>query len=236
MGGSLSGMATVEDVDSTAYRGIEFLLLLPVALCGFFGVGIIFMGFSESEAGVMAAMAAFGIGYLVLVALGVVSWLVTPVVLYLDTKKINDADLEWEPNPALYAVLGFFFGYLMKLHHIYKRHQYVVDWVERDWWWYLIAVGTVLPTVLLAVTLIVGTGSGPIFPFLLIGLAILLAVPFPLAIYRDATYVRLNSGGWRPNPGNYINIAVLFFVLAPIVFPITGGYYLIRRHLAIGTV
>ena len=228
-------MVTVDDVDSTAYRGIEILLLLPVALYAFLGVGIILVGFGDTEAGVLGAVAALSVWYLALLAFVVVSWLLTPVVLYLDTKKINEADLEWEPNPALYAVLGFFFGYLMKLHHIYKRHQYVVDWVDRDGWWYLVAVGTVLPTALIAGAIAIGLSSGTVVPFLLIGLAILLAVPFPLAIYRDATYVRLNSDGWRPNPGNYINIAVFFFVLAPVVFPITGGYYLIRRHRAIGT-
>lgn len=236
MGGTTTGMVTVDDVPSKAYRGVEILLLLPIALYALLGVSIILLGFGENEAGVMGAVAALGAWYFALLAFVIISWLLTPIVLYLDTKKLNEADLEWQPSPVLYAVLGFFFGYLMKLHHIYKRHQYVVDWVERDSWWILVAAGTVLPTVLLGLAFAVGMNSGTILPFLLVGLAILIAVPFPLAIYRDATYVRLNSGGWRPNPGNYLNLAVFFFVLAPVTFPITGGYYLARRHRAIGTV
>jgi len=236
MGGTRTGMVTVEDVPSKAYRGVEILLLLPIALYAMLGVGIILLGFGESEAGVMGAVAALGAWWIGGIALFFVSWLLTPFVLYLDTKKLNEADLEWQPSPVLYAVLGLFFGYLMKLHHIYKRHQYVVDWVERDFWWVFVAAGTVLPAILLALAFSVGMNSGTVLPFLLVGLAILTAVPFPLAIYRDATYVRLNSSGWRPNPGNYLNLAVFFFVLAPVAFPITGGYYLVRRHLVIGTV
>ena len=234
MGSNPTRMVTVDDVDSTAYRVVEFLLLLPVALYEFLGIGLIFLGFGDDQAGLFGAVAALGIWYVALLITAIVSWLATPVVLYLDTKKINEADLDWEPDPMLYAVGGFFLGYLMKLHHIYKRHQYVVDWVERDSWWYVVAVGTVLPTLLVAGAFAVGFDAGTFVPFLLVGLGILLAVPFPLAIYRDATYVRLNSGGWKPNPGNYLNIAVFFFVLAPIVFPLTGGYYLARRHGAIG--
>ena len=229
-------MATVDDVDSIAYRGVEFLLLLPVALYGFLGVGIVLLGFGDSEAGVLGATAALGTWWIAMILVGVVSWLATPVLLYLDTKKINEADLEWQPSPVLYAVGGLFLGYLMKLHHIYKRHQYVVDWVERDSWWYPVAVGTVVPPLLVAAAFAIGFGAAGPVPFLLVGAAILFAVPFPLAIYRDATYVRLNSGGWRPNPGNYLNVAVFFFPFAPVAFPITGGYYLARRHGAIGTV
>lgn len=235
MGGSPAQMVTVEDVDSFAYRAVEILLLLPVVLYGFLGVGIVLLGFRNTETGLTGAVAALGIWWIAAVVVGVVTWLATPVVLYLDTKKLNEADLEWEPSPVLYAVLGFFFGYLMKLHHVYKRHQYVVDWVDRDSWWTLVLVGTVFPTLCIGGALLLGGWTGAL-PFLLTGIGVLLAVPFPFAIYRDATYVRLNSGGWQPNPGNYLNLAVFFFLLAPVAFPITGGYYLARRHRAIGTV
>lgn len=98
------------------------------------------------------------------------------------------------------------------------------------------AVGTILPTISITGAVVVGLSAGTIVPFLLVGVGVLLAVPFPLAIYRDATYVRLNSGDWQPNPGTYVGFSTMFFVLAPLVFPIIGGYYLIRRHVAIGTV
>lgn len=236
MGGSMADMATVNDVESRAYRGVEIMLLLPVALYALLAVGIIFLGFGDTEAGILGAMAALGIWYLAALAFWIASWAVTPILLYYDTKQINEADVGWDPNPGLYAALGIFFGYLMKLHHIYKRHKYVVDWVGRSWWWYLVALGTIAPTALVAGTMIVPAEVRPTVQFLLIGLAILLAVPFPLAIYRDATYVRLNSPTWQPNPGNYVTLAVFFFMLAPVVFPIVGAYYLFRRHRAIGTV
>ncbi|GAA3877667.1 MULTISPECIES: hypothetical protein [Haloarcula] len=234
------GMVTVNDVDSLSYRAVEVLLLLPTLLFGFLGLGVILVGLGgesvgDGPLGMASIFGTFGVWYIGGIVVALISWLVTPIVLYFDTKKIRDADVDWDPNPVLYAVGGFFLGYLMKLHHLYHRHQYVVDWVDRDWWWTVVAVGTVLPPVCIALgATLVSSGSLGI-GFVLVGVGILTAVPFSVAIYRDATYVRLQSGAWQPNPGNYVNLGVFFLLLGPIVYPIIGCYYLFRRHRAIGT-
>ncbi|MHC3378241.1 hypothetical protein [Haloarcula sp. H-GB5] len=234
------GMVTVNDVDSLSYRAVEVLLLLPTLLFGFLGLGVILVGLGgesvgDGPLGMASIFGTFGVWYIGVIVVALISWLVTPIVLYFDTKKIRDADVDWDPNPVLYAVGGFFLGYLMKLHHLYHRHQYVVDWVDRDWWWTVVAVGTVLPPVCIALgATLVSSGSLGI-GFVLVGVGILTAVPFSVAIYRDATYVRLQSGAWQPNPGNYVNLGVFFLLLGPIVYPIIGCYYLFRRHRAIGT-
>ncbi|MFB6223178.1 MAG: hypothetical protein ABEH86_05835 [Haloarcula sp.] len=235
-------MATVNDIESLSYRVVEILLLLPTVLFGFLGLGFVVVGLlgdasvGNGPLGIVSIMGTFGVWYIGVILVALVSWVVTPVVLYLDTKKIQDADVDWDPSPGLYAVAGFFLGYLVKLHHLYNRHQYVVDWVERDWWWTLVAVGTVMPPVCIALgvtlTLTGSVTTGLVF----IGVGVLTTAPFSVAIYRDATYVRLNSGAWQPNPGNYINLGVFFLFFAPVVYPIIGGYYLFRRHRAIGTV
>ncbi|EMA18568.1 hypothetical protein C443_18759 [Haloarcula argentinensis DSM 12282] len=233
-------MVTVNDVDSLSYRAVEVLLLLPTLLFGFLGLGVILVGLGgesvgDGPLGMASIFGTFGVWYIGGIVVALISWLVTPIVLYFDTKKIRDADVDWDPNPVLYAVGGFFLGYLMKLHHLYHRHQYVVDWVDRDWWWTVVAVGTVLPPVCIALgATLVSSGSLGI-GFVLVGVGILTAVPFSVAIYRDATYVRLQSGAWQPNPGNYVNLGVFFLLLGPIVYPIIGCYYLFRRHRAIGT-
>jgi len=234
------GMVTVNDVDSLSYRAVEVLLLLPTLLFGFLGLGVILVGLGgesvgDGPLGMASIFGTFGVWYIGVIVVALISWLVTPIVLYFDTKKIRDADVDWDPNPVLYAVGGFFLGYLMKLHHLYHRHQYVVDWVDRDWWWTVVAVGTVLPPVCIALgATLVSSGSLGI-GFVLVGVGILTAVPFSVAIYRYATYVRLQSGAWQPNPGNYVNLGVFFLLLGPIVYPIIGCYYLFRRHRAIGT-
>ncbi|WP_336329217.1 hypothetical protein [Haloarcula sp. CGMCC 1.2071] len=234
------GMVTVNDVDSRSYRAVEILLLLPTLLFGFLGLGLIVVGIGGESVGTgplgMASIfGTFGVWYLGGIVVALISWLVTPVFLYFDTKKVQEADVDWDPNPVLYAVAGFFLGYLMKLHHLYKRHQYVVDWVDRDWWWTVVAIGAVLPPVCLALGGVLVSSGSVGTGLVSIGVGILTAVPFSVAIYRDATYVRLQSGTWQPNPGNYVNLGVFFLVLGPIVYPIIGCYYLFRRHRAIGT-
>ncbi|AHB67500.1 hypothetical protein HISP_10285 [Haloarcula hispanica N601] len=234
------GMVTVNDVDSRSYRAVEILLLLPTLLFGFLGLGLIVVGIGGESVGTgplgMASIfGTFGVWYLGGIVVALISWLVTPVFLYFDTKKVQEADVDWDPNPVLYAVAGFFLGYLMKLHHLYKRHQYVVDWVDRDWWWTVVAIGAVLPPVCLVLGGVLASSGSIGIGLVLIGVGILTAVPFSVAIYRDATYVRLHSGAWQPNPGSYVGFSVFFFLFGPVVYPILGCYYLFRRHRAIGT-
>lgn len=230
---------TVEELDSRAFRGIELLVVGTLAINGIFGVGILVFGLGSGAGGeaIGTGWAGIaGVGYLLLLAFGAVSYLATPLLLYLDAQKIRAADVDWDPSPAFSVVGALFLGTFMQLHHLYKRHQVVVDWVDRTDWRYLVVAGAVGPlffavaTVALAFVL---SGSQLSYALVPAGLGLLTAALFPLGVYRDATYVRLNSGAWQPNPGSHLGWAFIGLYVAPLWYPLHGGYYLYKRRQAL---
>lgn len=237
------GKITVNDVGSRAYRGLELLVVVPILGLGLIGVGTLLLSVLGLGGGTFGFGAFAGVGYLIIVLTLLLAHLVSPILLYLDAKRINEFDLGWEPSPGLNAVLALFFSYLVILNYLYHRHKHVVDWVDHDWWVYLVALGTVGPILFgyMFFTTDVQAVSTPFGPFyrnsaallMPVALLILSAAAFQIAIYRDATYARLN-GEWHPNPATYLTLASFFVFLSPIVYPITGGYYLFRRVRSVG--
>ncbi|WP_436930466.1 hypothetical protein [Halosimplex halobium] len=241
---------TVEDVPSWAYRGLELFLLGPTVLSALFGIGIIVVGvlsLGSSSGGAAGAGAAGAAGtgasagttgagftalvggmavvWLLAIVLGLLSIVAVPLFLYLDASKVAEQGLEWEPSPGLYVVLGFFVSGLAVLHYLYKRHEYVVDWVGSEAWWYVAMAGAAL-----GIVGVVGAAANPI----MLGVAMLGLPLFVVGIYRDATFVRLNSE-WRPNPVNHFLIGLLSAVL---VVPgvLYFGYFAYKRHSHVGLV
>ncbi|WP_459192390.1 hypothetical protein [Halosimplex sp. J119] len=235
---------TVEDVPSRSYRGLELFMLIPPALIALFALGSVVMfvfgfgggsGGATGTAGTTApatgasdgAITAMAGGIVVLWILGVIFGLASavaiPLFLYFDSGKIASQDLDWEPSQGLYALGGFFLSGLVVWHYLYKRHQYVIDWVGSQAWWYLALIG-----VAVGILSLVGAAIGPGLVFLgFVGLPM-----FAIGVYKDATYVRLNSD-WHPNPVNHFLAAFftgLFGVLALPYF----GYYAYKRHAHVG--
>ena len=73
------------------------------------------------------------------------------------------------------------------------------------------------------------------------GLVVLLALPLvvvfvllPVALFFDARAVTAAAGEWQPDPYVYGLVALLQFVLSPIVGFVIAVYYLYRRHQAVG--
>ncbi|WP_415381125.1 hypothetical protein [Halosimplex sp. TS25] len=241
---------TVEDVPSWSYRGLELFMLVPMILSVLFGLGILVVGLMSlgssptgTAAGAGAGTAASatgaetgGTGFLALaggiaivwllaIVIGLLSIVGIPLCLYLDAKKVADQDLDWEPEPVLYLILGFFVSGIAVLHYLYKRHEYVIDWVGSETWWYAALVGAAVGIVAVA---------GSVVNPLTLGIALIALPLFVIGIYKDSVYVRLNSD-WRPNPVNHFLIALLSTILViPGVFYF--GYFAYKRHNAIGIV
>jgi hypothetical protein len=168
---------------------------------------------------------AFGGGFLVIMLLVVLGWLISPVALYLDAEQVGDAGLSWEPNPVLYAVGGFFFSGLVTLHYLYKRHQHTVDERSPRWTWYLVAQFFLVAPASALVAYLVHPVA--------LGAAALSVAAFLVGIYTDAAYVSAQGADWRPNPINYYFGAAMSlpFVVVPLLI---AGYYLFRRGRAVG--
>lgn len=236
---------TVEDVPSWAYRGLELFMLVPPILSALMGVGLLVVGLlsfgstgaeaaagtgaagagTEPGTGMMAFAGGIAIVWLLAIVLGLISIVTVPLFLYLDAKKVADQDLDWEPEPVLYLVLGFFVSGLAVLHYLYKRHEYVIDWVGSEAWWYAALVGVAVGIVAIA---------GAVINPLTLGIALIALPLFVIGIYKDSVYVRLNSD-WRPNPVNHFLIALLSGILV-IPGALYFSYFAYRRHNAIGLV
>lgn len=224
----------MEDVDSAAYRVVEGLLFLPLVFLAVVGIAVLGVGavgpqYSDTWALVVGGGVA--LAYLVLI----LSALAMPVLLYVDAKRVRASDAGWDPSPGLYAVFGLLFSYLTALHYVWQRHNYVVDRVDSTAWLRLVVVGALAPPVFFA-TYVLFESAGVPDAIVLIPLALtaVFAGLFPIALYKDATYVRLRSGDWQPNPGNYLAIGLFLWVVAAVSYPLTGAYYLFKRHRTIG--
>jgi hypothetical protein len=218
---------TIEDLPSRPYRGLEALVLGGLILAAVTVAGFPLAMTSAALGGVGSLLA--GGMLLGLLLLGVLLAIVVPVLLFLDARKLAgyDGDLEWTPSPGLYGVLGFFFSGLAALDYLYKRQNVVIDREARSNWWAVAIVGAVLPTVMWAAGLAFG-----LFALGFLGTAI--AVLLPIGVYKDATYARLETADWQPNPTAHPTYGVLAAVLGPLALVYTG-YYLYKRHSHVGT-
>jgi hypothetical protein len=239
---------TAEDVPSLPYRVLVYGTLALPSLLVLFVLGVLSFsagltaGLASPGPGVGGAVgggsAAGGVGIaavgFVVVVAGVFG-LATPILLYLDARTLERADIEWQPSPVLYAALGFLFTWLVLLHYLYKRQQHVVQWEGRDWWWVGVLGAVVVPLLVGVVGFALPLGL-PVAAVGLSTLAFLLPLAFvPLFAYKDASYVRLNSPDWQPNPTTHyiLGLAAACFNLFGLIPYL--GYYFYKRHTAIGS-
>jgi len=243
--------ATVDDVESRAYRVMEKAVMMPLVslvlaatMFVLFGGLIAWSGgtngtISPGEDGaaeiVGVLFASFFGPILLLVLAGVlfsVSLLTIVVTVYFDAETLESADIGWQPNPVLVLLVTFCFQPFV-FYYLYKRHEYVVDWIDSSRWGTVAAGSLVLSTLLIGGGLVAEILGRVGLPLVLVSLGIIALAPFPYAIYRDSTYVRLNSGSWQPNPGLTFPVALLSIFLPP-SYLLVGGYYLFKRRQALG--
>lgn len=212
---------TVREVPSRPYDVLQGIVLgvpLFAAALAFALVGAQAVGLASG----VGAVAGIGVMWVV----GLLVALATPVLLYLDARELGGHDLGWEPSPGLYAVLGFLLSGPVVLHYLYRRHEEVRTDGGSDRWW-LLAVGAVaLPAALAALSYGGLLPSGAVVAF---ALGLLL----PVAVYRDAEYVRACDAGWDPNPAMQFTLAFVSLILPFLTVPYLG-YYLYKRHTSVG--
>lgn len=244
---------TVEDVESRAYRLLEWALMTPIALLVFVSIPLLLMGglitlgyITGSDVliggiyigfGTILFFSLFVLPLLAIALLGAGA-LTTGIAVYSDAKTLETVDIDWQPDPAVFG-LGTFFFPPLAFYYLYKRHEHVADWVDTGRWGAVAAGSLVLSTPLIGagVVMEIATYWSPksLFPtaLLLASLGVLLLAPFPYAIYRDSTYVRLNSSTWHPNPALTLGLAFASMFLLPPTYLLVGGYYLYKRKQAL---
>jgi len=180
-------------------------------------------------AGFAGPILLFGVA----VALLSIASLAVIVGVYFDAETIEAADVGWQPNPVLFMLVTLFFQ-PFAFYYLYKRHQYVVDWVDSGRWAIVAGVSAVLSSLLVVSGLVVNTVLGRMgIAMVLLGLGAIAIAPFPYALYRDSTYVRLNSGSWQPNPGLTLPVALGSLLLGPIGYLPVSVFYLVKRRGAL---
>lgn len=233
----LSDRCTVEDVDSDVYRILEAILLLPLVVLMLAGAAVVVLVPIAPSHLELTLVGALGVGYVGLVLVGLSANLLLPALIYIDATAVREADCAWESRAWLYLIGGFFLSYLVLMHYMWKRHVYVIDRVDAEHWWTLFAAAAIGTPGFLALSYaLTAVDAGMVITIVPLGLAGVFAGLLPIAAYKDATYVRLRSNGWQPNPGNYAAIGLFLWPLAMIVHPLTGGIYFVRRYRNLGSV
>lgn len=243
--------ATINDVESKSYRYMEWAMMTPLASLVLAALPFVFVGGLIASAGGTSGTVTTGVegaprligavflGFvgpaLLLVLAGVLfsaGALAIVITVYIDAKTLENADIDWRPNPAVFGLVTFVFQ-PFAFYYLYKRHEHVVDWVGSSRWG-AVAAGSLVLSTLLVVTGLLAEILGQVgLPLVLVSLGAIALAPFPYGIYRDSTYVRLNSGRWQPNPGVTFPAAFASMFLLPPTYLLFGGWYLYKRKQAL---
>lgn len=235
---TLTIVKTTSDVDSKAYRVLEAVTLAPLVIPFFLGVavfvgGMAFVGgWNDRTIGRFVALYESSI-LLYLVAIGIVPALLvvgTLASIHFDSQRVRSADVGWDPSSDRVLRWGLFLLPVVGIYYLYKRHQYVEDQAGRGWWSWVAAASGVVPILLYSTAAVSAWTEHWTLVVLCLGAGLVVSTLFPVAIYQDATYVRRNSAGWKPNPAVYLGVALLSVFLLFFPVPFVGGYYLYCRH------
>jgi uncharacterized integral membrane protein len=80
--------------------------LLFIGLFALVGTGILQTADAFSDTVKFLLLVVVGIPLIIVVIGGFIGGPLFPVALFMDAKAVRRADLEWKPNPYLYAILG----------------------------------------------------------------------------------------------------------------------------------
>lgn len=213
-----------DPVETIWHRLLEVeLAVVPVGFGAFaFFAGILASLSGSSAEGPFATVV--GILLIAAIPLAILFALASPILLALDSREVNQGGGDWAPTTALYVLAGVFFSGLAVMEYLYRRSRNVADPDVDDRWWYGAAAGFAM-YVLGVLSFVSGVQLG--FSVAGIGYALL-----PVALYKDAVYVRNTGSEWAPGPITYyfltaIGLAIVF--LAPFVL-LFVAYYLFKRR------
>lgn len=100
-------------------------------LFGFLLVFVFILAGVADTAGL--GLVAFALFVVFVAVPGLVLTILFPIATYVDAKAVAEADLAWDPDPALFGVLAlasvlvsaFTASVLLALYYLYRRHQHV---------------------------------------------------------------------------------------------------------------
>lgn len=136
----VGGLVPEASVDS---RWWYWIAAVPVYFALMFVAGIVafVLGVFAMMLDVLGLGGLASVGTFVLFALGAVLFMIPglvlsvlfPLALYVDARAVSEADVGWNPDPALYALVGlagvvvtaFTVSVPLALYYLYKRHKVV---------------------------------------------------------------------------------------------------------------
>ncbi|WP_135853301.1 hypothetical protein [Halorussus salinus] len=216
--------------------GVELGVLGWPATFGAVGLGFFVPGLGVESGEFAETLALLAVLSLVV---GVALRLLLAVTLYFDATRVYESDADWDPSPVVYALGGLFLASLTGLVYLLKRHDYVEPPAVRGGWWYGVGGAFAAMVLVPTATLLVGStgiqlSNEAMATFPEFGLSLLLCGVLPIAIYKDAVYVRATDRRWSPNPVVYL-LGTFVTAFLPVVPAVVSGYYLYKRHEHVGT-
>ena len=120
-------------------------ILLFVGLFALVGTGVLQTAEAFSDAVKLLLLVVVSVPLIIVVIGGFIGGPLFPVALFMDARAVRRADLEWKPNPYLYAVLGltqlvalagsrfvpfdrrilFLAAFTIAVVYLYRRHMHV---------------------------------------------------------------------------------------------------------------
>jgi len=212
------------------YRAVleAYLLLVPLLPAATYGVIALAYGLHRQL-----------LGLFVLVVL--VDRIPVSILLALDARQRQRAARDWQPGYRYAAAALLTVSIPVAAYYLYTHHRRVGTVGRRQGWWRLLPLSSlgVVWFFSLDIFLLVGTAldlsvefsAAPFYLAALVG-ALFVGLA-PLAVYRDATYIRSTDSEWNPNPATHYAIAAT--AISPLVFfhPVYVAYYLRRRRKAL---
>ena len=113
---------------------LGFLVFSWVAAAAVFSFGFGAVGGGMMGPGMVAApLMVLFVPLFLLGTVGTALTVLFPVAVYLDAKAVAAADVGWDPDPTLYALVAvvgivataFLLDLLLSGYYLYRRHQYV---------------------------------------------------------------------------------------------------------------
>lgn len=116
---------------------LSLLLFIPlVVIVAVMGVAVVVIGTGEMHPAIIPlfvlAILVGGMMFLAVTLTILVIFVLLPLALYLDARAIRQTDVDWDPDPVVYALLAALqfvvtpvIGLVVALYYLYRRHEVI---------------------------------------------------------------------------------------------------------------